>query len=128
MNLTLRSGVDLVSADRVRAYVDSGGSAFNGAVWTASEQQECAGDAARLAGRWGVKEAVMKALGRGWPDISWTDIEVVGAAGAPPVLALAGGAAAAAVAAGLDTWSISISHEGDLAVALAVAVGTTGKP
>lgn len=128
MTLTLRSGVDLVSADRVRAHVESGGSAFNDAVWTASEQQECAGDATRLAARWGVKEAVMKALGRGWPDINWTDIEVIGAAGTPPVLALAGNAAAAAAAAGIETWSISISHEGDLAVALAVAVGGPGKP
>lgn len=123
MNAVLRTGVDLVSVSRLANLLHQGGPGFADAVWTQDEQLTSAGDPRRLAGRWGVKEAVMKMLGKGWPDVAWTEIEVVTGAGGRPSVALTGAAAAAASDAGLDAVSVSLSHEGDLAVAFAVGTG-----
>lgn len=66
-----------------------------------------------LAARLAAKEATFKALGSGWPQISWHDVEVVSIEGRPELrldglaLRLAGGAVS----------SVSLSHDGGLAVA-----------
>ena len=121
--VALLTGVDLVSIGRLTNLMAEGGPAFADAVWTEGEQRTAAGDPGRLAGRWCVKEAVMKVLGKGWPDVAFTEIEVVTCVGGRPSVALTGAAAAAAAAAGLDSVSVSLSHEGDLAVAFAVGTG-----
>jgi len=120
----LRAGVDLVSVSRLGNLVREGDPGFTDAVWTATEQRSAAGDPRRLAGRWGVKEAMMKALGAGWPDIAWTEIEVVGGPGEQLSVELTGGAASVARGAGVELWAISVSYEGDLAMAFAVGTGT----
>lgn len=123
MNSVLRTGVDLVSVSRLANLVHQGGPGFANAVWTPAEQTTAAGDPRRLAGRWGVKEAVMKVLGTGWPEVAWTEIEVIGGPWGQPSVSLTGRAAAAASEAGLDALSVSLSHEGDVAVAFAVGTG-----
>lgn len=66
-----------------------------------------------LAARLAAKEATFKALGGGWPQISWHDVEVVSIGGRPELLLgesalrLAGGAAP----------SVSLSHDGGFAIA-----------
>lgn len=122
----LRTGVDLVDIDRVRRLAESGGSAFLNQTWTEAEQTYCAGSAERLAARWGAKEAVMKALGAGFPDIEHLDIEVVSAQGMAPHLRLSGDAAEHASHLRLTKWSLSLSHELGLALALVVATGDAG--
>ena len=72
--------------------------------------------AQHLAARFCAKEAVAKALGL--PGWSFRDVEVVDTAGAPQVL-LSG--APAAAAGGVDV-SISLTHTGLTAGAVAVAV------
>lgn len=119
----LRTGVDLVEIERVRRMAESGGRTFLDQTWTEAEQAYCAGDPARLASRWGAKEAVMKALGAGFPDIEHLDIEVVSAQGAAPSLRLSGDAAQHASRLRLTEWSLSLSHEMGLALALVVATG-----
>jgi holo-[acyl-carrier protein] synthase len=117
----LRIGVDLVDIDRVRQLAASGGPAFVDQTWTESEQAYCAGSAMRLAARWGAKEAVMKALGAGFPDIEHLDIEVVSVRGEAPRLRLSGDAAEYAANLNLTEWSLSLSHEGGFALAFVVA-------
>ena len=75
----------------------------------------------RLAARFAVKEATMKALGVGLGAFRFHDVEVVKARSGEPSLALTGRAAELAGARGIDDWKVSITHS-DL-VALAVVVG-----
>jgi len=119
----LRTGVDLVDIGRVRRLVEAGGRAFLDETWTEAEQAYCAGNSERLAARWGAKEAVMKALGAGFPDIEHLDIEVVSAQGEAPHLCLSGDAAEYASTLRLTEWSLSLSHEMGLALAFVVATG-----
>jgi holo-[acyl-carrier protein] synthase len=116
--------VDLVDVQRVADLADTGGIDFVDTVWTVAEQDYCAGRAERLAGRWAAKEATMKALGVGFPDLRFLDIEVLGELGQAPLLRLQGTAAVAADKLGVTTWSVSISYERDLAVAFVVATGS----
>lgn len=121
----LRTGVDLVEIASVRRMAESGGRAFLDQTWTEAEQAYCAGEPARLAARWGAKEAVMKALGVGFPDIEHLDIEVVSVQGVAPRLRLTGDASQCASDLHLTEWSLSLSHEMGLALAFVVATGAT---
>lgn len=75
----------------------------------------------RLAARFAVKEATMKALGVGLGAFRFHDVEVVKARSGEPSLALRGAAAALAERRGITRWKVSITHS-DL-IALAVVVG-----
>ena len=55
----------------------------------------------------------MKALGEGWPKVSWQDIEIVRGDGRPE-LRLTGRAAALA---GGGSLAVSLAHDGGVAVA-----------
>jgi phosphopantetheine--protein transferase-like protein len=55
----------------------------------------------------------MKALGQGWPKVSWQDIEIVRGDGRPE-LRLTGRAAARA---GDGRLAVSLAHDGGIAVA-----------
>ena len=73
-----------------------------------------------LAARFAAKEAVAKALGAP-PGLRWHDCEVVVDGDGRPWLELAGTVAAAATDQGIGRWHVSLSHDGDLAVAYVVA-------
>jgi holo-[acyl-carrier protein] synthase len=73
-----------------------------------------------LAARFAAKEAVAKALGAP-QGMTWHDCEVVGDNEGRPWLNLVGTVAAAARAQGIDRWHLSLSHDGDLAVAYVIA-------
>lgn len=123
--MTIRTGADLVDVDRVQQLVINGGEAFLDQGWTTREQLYCAGDAQRLATRWAAKEAVMKALGTGYPDIEHRDIEVLSTDGEPPQVSLTGSAARIAADLQLSEWSLTLTHEKGLAMAVVVAAGGT---
>ena len=76
----------------------------------------------RLAARFAAKEAVMKALGAGFGDVSFREVEVVRATGGQPNIRLAGRAADRARRAGVTGWHLSLSHTANLAIAVAVAI------
>jgi holo-[acyl-carrier protein] synthase len=92
-------------------------------VFTPLELEECQGNSASLAGRFAAKEAVAKALGCGIGPISWLEIEILRGASGEPCLKLYGKAESMALTMGLSTWSISITHTREYAVALAVSSG-----
>ena len=75
-----------------------------------------------LAGRFAAKEAVIKALS-GDPGIEWHGIEVGKESSGKPVIWLHGSTAKVALQAGVRKLHVSISHDGDSAVAFVVAEG-----
>ena len=128
----LGTGIDIVEVDRLDEVIVRRGERFLDRVFTAAERAYC-GKRPRpvihYAGRFAVKEAVLKAIRTGWVEgIGWQDIEVeIGPAGEPSVC-LSGGALARANEMGIETIHISISHTDHYAVASAVAEGEKPNP
>ena len=123
----LGTGIDIVEIDRLEEVVVRRGERFLDRVFTPAERAYCAArprPVMHYAGRFAVKEAVLKAIRTGWVQgIGWRDIEVeIGEMGEPSVR-LTGGALARAEAMGIETIHISISHTEHHAVASAVAEG-----
>lgn len=119
----LRTGVDLIEIARVRAAIDAYGERFLTRVFTEGEVKCCGQRVESLAARFAAKEAVAKALGAGiWRDgVAWTDIEVLREASGAPLLRLYGAAAKIAAHFGLQSWSLSLSHDRTHAIAFVVA-------
>jgi holo-[acyl-carrier protein] synthase len=77
----------------------------------------------KLAGRFAVKEAVMKALGVGWGNgIAFTDVEVVTLESGAPTVALKRELAALEQKLGIVGWFVSASHTSGIAVASVIAI------
>lgn len=113
-------GTDIVQIARWEKHAGQDGS-FLRRTLTSAEIEDCGGRAASLAGRWAAKEAVLKTLGVGIGGVPLTDIEVLRTESGQPVVGLHGQAAERADALGLHQWQVSISHDGDYAVAFVVA-------
>lgn len=75
-----------------------------------------------LAGRFGAKEAVMKALGVGIGAVDWTDVAVLRQPGGRPEMLVQGRAADLASRRGVQGWEISISHTDTLASVTVLAL------
>ncbi|MBK9775132.1 MAG: holo-ACP synthase [bacterium] len=122
-------GVDIVDVRRVEALLARHGGRFLERCFRPSElapaepgcQVGCS--AARVAGRWAVKEACLKALGGGIAVIPYRDIEVLRSEGGAPVVVLHGAAAAAHAAGGGGRVLASLSHERETAVGMVIIEG-----
>ncbi len=117
MSVLPKVGIDLVYLPRIAAIHARFGQRFLDRVFTPVEQAYCLQSAphslARLGGRWAAKEAVVKALGTGWQGYGYTEIEIIASPQGPPQVSLAG------------DWSLSISHDGDYAIAIATYLPLT---
>lgn len=107
----MRVGTDIVHVPRLAQQIEELGQAFLQRVFTAQELTTCAGNMERLAARWAAKEATIKALGWELQDVALTDIEVTGGT-RPRILLHATG----------DVLDVSISHDGEYAIAVVIAV------
>ena len=119
-------GIDHVQIERLRAFMDRRGPRALRRLFTAGEQTYCERRHAtrhnHYAGRFAVKEAVMKLLGTGWArGVRWVDIEVVRQPGNAPMVTLHGVAAEIAKKRGINNIHVAITH--DAGIAAAVAVG-----
>ncbi len=119
-------GIDLVDCPRIEALLSRHGERFLDRVFTAAEQ-EVANSAKnrveKLAGRFAVKEAVLKLMGTGWRGkIAWTDIEVINDAMGRPEVTLSGEVKKIAGELGIEQLSVSISHTSNFVIASAVAL------
>lgn len=127
----VRVGVDLVAVDDVAASIDRFGDRYLGRLFTDHERACCTtGGHVRvdgLAARFAAKEAVVKVLrpAAGAARPPWTSIEVRRQADGSCRLALHGSAAELAARDGLVSWSVSLTHEGEMAAAV-VAATTEG--
>ena len=124
--MTLRTGVDIVVVARVAALLGESESGLVERIWTEHELLRCAGRAESLAARWAAKEACLKVLRLGLDEVSLTDIEVDSDQGHPE-LVLRGDAARRAAAEGLSQFSVSLSHDGGIAIAVVVAGSDGGR-
>jgi holo-[acyl-carrier protein] synthase len=121
--MILRTGVDILEIDRLDSVSPAIRRRFIQRVYTPAEREILGEDNEALAGRFAAKEAVSKALGSGIGFVRWQDIEILNGPFGEPVLNLYGNAVKIAERLALDTWSVSISHSRNHAVAVAVAIG-----
>lgn len=121
--MNLRTGVDLIELERIEGVIRRYGSRFLGRVFTSQELAEVGEHIDSLAVRFAAKEAVAKALGTGIGDVGWHEIEVVRGPARQPHLHLSGRAASLAEELGLETWSLSLTHNQSQAIAFVVAIG-----
>jgi holo-[acyl-carrier protein] synthase len=123
--MILGLGTDLVAISRVEEILSRHKERFLHRVFTRAEQAECLGrarPATHLAARLAAKEATMKALGTGWGfGVRWQDIEVQSGGRTPPALRLVGQAKRHAEARGVRQALVSLSHDGDYAIAVVLA-------
>src|SRR5512140_2358298 len=118
-------GVDVVDIARVQALLDRHGERFLRRVFTEEEAAYAMGGAnkaERLAGRFAVKEAVMKALGTGKSQgILWRDVETLrGRLGKPEVRLHGQAVQWAKIRSGGAMMHASITHDGGKAMAFVI--------
>ena len=116
-------GIDLVSIPRIERMVERWGRRFLDRVFTGAEIDYCEtryAPAGSLAARFAAKEAFIKAVsGAGSRGIRYRDVEVVVDERGVPGLKPRGTAKAAV---GESHTRLSLSHEGDLAVAIVITI------
>ena len=110
----------MVEVERIRAAIEDPriGTRFRDRVFTENEIAYCEkkqrGKYESYAGRFAAKEAVMKALGRGWgAKVRWLDIEVARARSGKPEIVLHDKTARLAAELGIRRWALSITHTKD---------------
>ena len=109
----LVTGVDLVAIARIERLLDRNAERFLARLCTAAER-EARGPSPRA-------ESIAACFAADGVDLH--EIEVLHDARGRPFLRLSGQAARRAEALGVHEWSLSISHESGLAVALVVGAG-----
>ncbi len=114
-------GVDIAEVKRIEAAIARHGRGFLERLFTPAEIAYCQkhrNSAERFAGRFAAKEAAMKALGTGWArGVRWLDIEVVREPSGKPTLKLSGETRAIADRLGVKNIAITITHDGNTALA-----------
>ena len=120
-------GVDLVQIPRMRRVVERWQDRFLRRVFTDAELAYCRkrrDPVPHLAARFAAKEAALKALGIGLRlGVSWRELEVRRERGQAPVLLLSGKSLKIGQALGGRRLLVSLTHDGDYALAQCVLVG-----
>ena len=126
--MIISTGVDLAEVDRIQTALEHRrtGRRFRDRVFTAMEIAYCEtkrrGKYESYAGRFAAKEAVMKALGRGWgAKVRWLDIEVARARSGKPEVVLHDKTAKLAEDLGIRRWTLSITHTKQHGLAFVIA-------
>jgi holo-[acyl-carrier protein] synthase len=122
----LRVGTDLVQVSRIAESIATFGEKFTRRLFTDHEIAYAASSeslqAARFAARFAAKEATIKLLDLSQVGFDWKQIEVLRAESGHCTLALHGLAKDAAARARVRELSLSMSHDGDYATAVVVAL------
>ena len=117
-------GVDIIEINRIRKACKT--KRFQDRFFTLKELANVKNKKnyyTHLAGKYAAKEAVVKAMGTGFRDMKWKDIEIVNLASGKPKAILSGKALEVFTSRDLKQIHISISHCKEYAVAFAVALG-----
>ncbi len=122
----LRVGIDIAQISAIGASIDGFGQRFTGRFFTPAEiayaEQAPASTRQRFAARFAAKEATIKAFGLSEEGVAWSDIEVRRSADGGCTLALHGRVAALVERSGCTQIALSLSHDGDYATAMVVAM------
>ena len=126
-------GVDAVTISEIER-LDREADGFTKRTFSPREQAECerrgTGRASYLAGRFAAKEAVFKALAHLTPEKTF-DLRIVETLAAPdgsPQIQMTPALSHICEKASVDHILVSLTNEGDLAIAFAAAVGATREP
>ena len=118
----VRTGIDVVQISRIAESIAAFGERFARRLFTADEIAYAQAHAPlapeRFAARFAAKEAALKALGLAHAGIDWREIEVLRHADGHCNLCLHGKAARLAGAPSDYEAALSLSHDGDYAVAI----------
>jgi holo-[acyl-carrier protein] synthase len=127
--MIISTGVDLAEVARIRCALEDGrtGERFRQRVFTQKEIEYCEskrrGKYESYAARFAAKEAVMKALGRGWSaQVGWLNIEVVRAPSGKPDIVLHQKTASCAAQLGIRRWALSMTHTAEHGLAYVIAL------
>jgi holo-[acyl-carrier protein] synthase len=128
--MTVRGiGVDLTRIPRLREVVARWNDRFLQRVFTEQELDYCRrrrDPIPHLAARFAAKEATLKALGTGLRmGVKWRELEVRRERGQAPTMVLSGRCRAIAEAKGGRRVLLSLTHDGDYAMAQAMLIGDT---
>jgi len=127
MSRVLGIGVDLTQMLRLRRVVARWDERFLQRVFTEQEIAYCRrrrDPIPHLAARFAAKEATLKALGTGLSmGVHWRELEVRRERGQAPVMVLSGRCRAIAEAKGGRRVLLSLTHDGDYAMAQAMLIG-----
>jgi holo-[acyl-carrier protein] synthase len=123
---TTELGIDIIKVERIAAALRRFGDRFPRRVLTEAEQRYVRNRPPNFAGRWAAKEAVSKVLGLGVRGVGWRDIEIARLPTGQPAVRLHGRARVRAEQLGMGRIAVSISHEGEYAVAIAFGIRTEG--
>ncbi len=115
-------GIDVIVISRVAKVLRRHPERFLSRIFTPEEVAFCRGRVHELAARFAAKEAVMKALGTGARGLAWREIEVLPNRRGKPLVYLHGEAKKRGETIGLRGVDISLTHEGDLAIAAVVGM------
>jgi holo-[acyl-carrier protein] synthase len=115
-------GIDLVDLGRIRDSLSQFGDRFERRLFTDQERMDAGQDPVvkveRLAARFAAKEAALKAFGLGAVGVNWHELEVLRGADGAPTLKVHGRAAIHLRQIGATQWALSLSHDGDQAIAI----------
>ena len=129
--MIIATGIDIVEVERIARLMSEYATHFTGKVFTESEIAECTKKRAsenHFAGRFALKEAVLKLLGTGLSDgVRWRDIVTTVDSTGRPSVALRARAKEIAQEKGIERIEVSISHSENYAVACAIAEGSLTK-
>jgi holo-[acyl-carrier protein] synthase len=119
-------GIDLVSIPRMRELIDRWQDRFLHRVFTDGEIAYCrarSDPAPHFAARFAAKEAGLKALGTGLQlGVRWRELEVRREHTQAPTLVLSGRSREIGLGKGGSRMLLSLTHEGDYALAQAMLV------
>ena len=119
-------GVDLVNIPRMRDVIDRWQDRFLQRVFTEQEIAYCRArrdPVPHFAARFAAKEAALKAIGTGLRlGVSWRELEVRRERGEAPTLVLTGRSRELGLARGGSRVLLTLSHEGEYALAQAMLV------
>jgi len=121
--MIMRTGVDIIEISRFESQRPELRRRFFQRVFTIRELSLIHNSLSSAAGKFAAKEAVAKALGCGIGEVHWQDIEVLQGTSGEPILFLHKKAREISNGLGLATWSLSISHSNQNAIAFVVAIG-----
>jgi holo-[acyl-carrier protein] synthase len=125
--MILGVGTDLIEIARIAESIRRYGERFLRRIFTPREIEYCQrkkNAAESFAARFAAKEAGAKALGTGISrGLSWLELEVTRDPSGKPSLQLSGRAAERAAGLGVARVSLSLTHSGELALAVVVMEG-----
>jgi len=118
-------GIDLVRVGRFEQAVTRYGDRLLNRVFTEAEQatfKSYRSPGRHLAARFAAKEAAFKALRTGWGQgVAWQDVEIVGGGREAASVVLSGRARDVAASLGITQMLVTLTHDGDYAMACVVA-------